>query len=221
VIDRDGSRIRTAFREFVAKVRPGVRLTPMQSIIFTDLTADDVDVLQATLRVHGVPTESELGNVTRYSMACPALPTCGLSLADAERVLPGVLRELEGEFAQLGIGDVPLTVRMTGCPNGCARPYNADIGFVGRRPGVYHVFVGGGLRGDRLSDLFAADVKIGQLVPTLRPLLEQYSRERVEGEGLSDYYQRARGNDTPRLLLTGQERPTGEFFQLSRAAVSS
>jgi sulfite reductase beta subunit-like hemoprotein len=104
-------------------------------------------------------------------------------------------------------------VRMTGCPNGCARPYNADVGLVGRRPGVYHVFVGGGLRGDRLADLFAADVKLDQIVPTLRPLLSRFAAERAIDEGLGDYYQRAIGNAAPRRLLTGQEKPTAARLQ--------
>lgn len=218
VADRNGENIRTAIREFVATVRPGVRLTPMQSILFAGLTEADLRVLEKTLATHGVRSGADLSNVVRYSMACPALPTCGLALADAERALPGVLVELEKEFEELGVSSVPLTIRMTGCPNGCARPYNADIGFVGRRPGVYHVFVGGGLGGDRLADLFAADVKIDQIIPTLRPLLEQFSRERSDREGLADYYHRARGTAEPRRLLTGQEKPTGTFFQLSRAA---
>src|SRR5258708_7079560 len=213
VADRDGERTRSAFLEIVATMRPGVRLTPMQSVLFTDLTESDVVTLQRILVAHGVRGEGELSNTVRYSMACPALPTCGLALADAERALPGLLEDLERELTRLHAGTVPLTVRMTGCPNGCARPYNADIGFVGRRPGVYHVFVGGGLRGDRLADLFASDVKIDQLVPTLRPLLERFASERHEDEGLGDFYQRVVGNVTPRRLLTGRETPTGGLFQ--------
>ena len=212
VADRGDQRARSAFRAFVERARPGVRLTPMQSILFTDLSASDVTLLHDTLRAHGVPAAEEIGTVTRHSMACPALPTCGLSLAESERALPDVLKVLEAEFTRLGIQDIPLTVRMTGCPNGCARPYNADIGFVGRRPGVYHVFVGGGLRGDRLADLFASDVKVDQLLPSLQPLLERYSRERRSHEGLSDFYHRARGSASTRTLLTGQEKPSGGFF---------
>jgi sulfite reductase beta subunit-like hemoprotein len=123
-----------------------------------------------------------------------------------------VLATLEAELRRLDVAHVPLTVRMTGCPNGCARPYNADIGFVGRRPGVYHVFVGGGLRGDRLADLFAADVKLEQLVHVLRPLLERFARERHPDESLGDYYQRFVDRTQPRTLLTGLESPTQVLF---------
>ncbi|MEP6622572.1 MAG: NADPH-dependent assimilatory sulfite reductase hemoprotein subunit [bacterium] len=211
--DHDDVRTRSAFREIVSTVQPGVRLTPMQSVLFTDLTESDVGKIKRILAAHGVLGEGELSNTVRYSMACPAMPTCGLALAESERALPAVLAQIEQELARLAVADVPLTVRMTGCPNGCARPYNADIGFVGRRPGVYHVFVGGGLRGDRLSDLFAADVKVEQLIPTLRPLLERFAAERHPGEGVGDYYQRVAGNDAPRRILTGQEKPTAARIQ--------
>jgi sulfite reductase beta subunit-like hemoprotein len=213
IADRQGDHTRSAFREFVAAVRPGVRLTPMQSVLFTDLTESDVATLRRLLASHGVRGEGELSNVVRYSMACPALPTCGLALAESERALPSVLEELERELDRLKAADVPLTVRMTGCPNGCARPYNADIGLVGRRPGVYHVFVGGGLRGDRLADLFAGDVKVDQIIPTLRPLLERYAAERSASEGLGDFYQRLVGNRAPRRLLTGSEKPTAALVR--------
>jgi sulfite reductase (ferredoxin) len=212
IADRGEERMRSAFRDAVRTHAPGVRVTPMQSLLFSDLDSRQVDLLRDLLASHGVREVKSLSNVERYSMACPALPTCGLALADSERALPGVLLELEREIASLGLSDVPLTVRMTGCPNGCARPYNADIGFVGRRPGVYHIYVGGGLHGDRLADLFANDVKLPELVPALRPLLARFARERASGESLGDFYQRAAGNSQPRRLLTGSETPTGAIF---------
>ena len=123
------------------------------------------------------------------------------TLSDAERQLPDVLDELEREFETLGIDDSELTIRMTGCPNGCARPYNADIGFVGRKPGVYHIFVGGGLGGDRLADLFAADVPVERMLETLRPLLRRFAGERNGGEGLGPFYRRITGRTERRTLL--------------------
>lgn len=206
-------RLRSVIRDVVRTHRCSVRITPMQSLILADLSHEQVFAVRETLVRGGVPLESDLSNIVRYSMACPALPTCGLALADSERALPAVLVELDEEFNRLGIQDVPLTVRMTGCPNGCARPYNADIGFVGRRPGVYHVFVGGGLSGDRLADLFAADVGVADIIPTLRPLLERYARDRESCEALGDFYQRALGQRAARTLLSGREQPTGGAFQ--------
>lgn len=216
VIDREHRRTRQAFREIARRLKPEVRLTPMQGILFAQLSPEAAAEALRILAAHGVPTEGDLTPLRRYALACPALPTCGLSLAESERALPGVLDSLAPVFADLGIDDVPLTVRMTGCPNGCARPYNADIGFVGRRPGVYHVFVGGGLRGDRLADLYLADVKVDQIAQQLRPLLLRYAAEREAHESVGDFYQRvmARGQERhgPRRLLTGQETPTALTF---------
>ncbi|MFO0830043.1 MAG: NADPH-dependent assimilatory sulfite reductase hemoprotein subunit [Phycisphaerales bacterium] len=214
VVDRDGVRYRSAFRAIVERLRPGVRLTPMQSILFTDLAPAAVDELETILREHGVPTIDELSNARRWSMACPALPTCGLALADSERVMPSVIDVIEREFTRLGIDDVPFTVRMTGCPNGCARPYNADIAFVGRKPGIYHIYAGGGLGGDRLADLYAADVPIERFVDALRPLLDRYRAERRPDESIGDFYQRAIGATAPRRVITGKESPTAHLVEL-------
>jgi sulfite reductase (ferredoxin) len=151
---------------------------------------------------------SELSLARRYSMACPALPTCGLALTESERVMPKVVDDFERELERLGLDDEPITLRMTGCPNGCARPYTADIAFVGRKPGEqYNVYVGGGLAGDRVADLYAEDVPADELVSVLRPLLEAFARRR-NGEAFSDFYQRLIGNPTRRDRITGKEEAT-------------
>ncbi len=215
IIDRDDVKYRSAFRQIVREVAPGIRLTPMQSILFTDLTPDNVATIRSILREHNVAELDDLSHVRRFSMACPALPTCGLALTDAERQLPKVLDELEVEFERLGIDDTELTIRMTGCPNGCARPYNADIGFVGRKPGFYHVFVGGGLGGNELADLFAPDVSITGIVTTLRPLLARFASERRPLEGLGAFYRRIVGRTHQRVLLTGKEVPTSPLVSVT------
>ncbi len=218
VADGEGARYRTALREVVRRLSPSVRLTPTQSVLLCDLAPERVDEVVGILREHGVAPVEALSNVRRYSMACPALPTCGLALAEAERLFPSVVDTLEAEFARLGLEDSALTVRMTGCPNGCARPYNADIGFVGRKPDVYHVFVGGSLGGDRMADLFAADVRVEEIVETLRPLLERFRDERRGEESLGDFYQRAMaagtgaGEARARTLITGDEEATRDRF---------
>lgn len=216
--DGPGPRYRSAFRRIAEELRTGIRLTPMQSILFTDLLPEETDRLIAILREHGVPLVEELSQARRWSMACVALPTCGLALTDAERAMPGVIDTLERELARLGIGDLSLTIRMTGCPNGCARPYNADIAFVGRKPGVYHIFVGGGLGGDRLADLYAADVPVDRFVAELAPLFHRYAAERRGEEQLGDFYRRIVPSSAPRTLLTGRETPTAPLVQLSVGA---
>ncbi|MGQ0764845.1 MAG: NADPH-dependent assimilatory sulfite reductase hemoprotein subunit [Gemmatimonadota bacterium] len=211
--DRGDVKLRRGLREVIASVRSGIRLTPMQSLLLTDLTSSQVEESFELLAKHGVQARSTPAPALRHSMACPALPTCGLALADAERALPAVVTALDDRLAQLGVLDAPIVVRMTGCPNGCARPYSADIGFVGRRPGVYHIFVGGGIRGDRLADLFAADVRLEKIAETVDPLLSGWASGRAPGEALGDWYQRAMGPRAPRHLLTGRELPTLATFQ--------
>jgi sulfite reductase (ferredoxin) len=218
IADTPKSRFRTAFREIVTRHAPGVRLTPMQSILFTDLTKEIADDIERILEQHDIVPARALSHARRWSMACVALPTCGLALTDAERQLPSLIDEFEFELASLGLADVPLTIRMTGCPNGCARPYNADIGFVGLKPGVYHVFVGGGLAGDRLADLYLADVPVAEVLPKLRPLLTRFAQDRRPGESLSDFYRRLYDRPAARTLLTGRETPTAPLVQLTVSA---
>lgn len=215
----DGPRLKTALQEIVERLRPGVVLAPHQNLFLTDLTEDDVEEVEAVLQVHDA-LPGELSAARRYSMACPALPTCGLALGDAERALPGLIDVLEEKLLSLGLDDEPFTIRMTGCPNGCARPYSADLGFVGRGPGLYDVFVGGRLAGDRLADLYAAKVKLAKIPELLTPLFEAWSRERYPEEGLGDYYQRAfRDGQHHRTLLTGSKEETMQEVVEERLAV--
>ncbi len=204
--DADGVNKLTGVREVVRELQADVRITAEQNLLFTHVPAGRKDRLIEILREHNVPLNEEISAVRRNAMACPALPTCGLALADAERVLPDILTELEGVLHELGLGEDEIGVRMTGCPNGCARPYTADIAFVGRGPGAYDVYCGGRLAGDRLVDLLAEKVSTEEIIPTLRPLLEQYVQERETGEGFGDWWQRALGRrNEPRTLLRGSK----------------
>lgn len=217
ITDAPGHRLKSALHEIVARFRPAVHLTAQQNLLLAGLDAADLDAVEAVLRAHGVTLPSELPAVRRYSMACPALPTCGLAVAESERAIPGVLDRLESELTALGLRDAPLTVRMTGCPNGCARPYTADLAFVGRSLGLYHVYVGGGLAGDRLVDLYRADVRVEELLESVRPLLARWAAERREREGLGDFYQRVLGRSEPRTAITGREQETAHLVQLQAA----
>jgi sulfite reductase beta subunit-like hemoprotein len=208
IVDTGEQRIKSALHEIVTRLRPGVRLTAQQNLLLTDLDADAVETVERILEAHGVTLPTRLSAARRFSMACPALPTCGLAVAESERALPDILDRFEAELAELGLRDAPLTIRMTGCPNGCARPYTADLAFVGRSLGLYHVYVGGGLAGDRLVDLYRADVHLDDLLESVRPLLQRWAAERHEGEGLGDFYQRLMGLRARRTMVTGRELPT-------------
>jgi sulfite reductase (ferredoxin) len=201
--DGDGLQWLSAIRDAVDRFRPGVRITPHQNLLLTNVRDDQREPLINALRDSGMKLVDDITRARRHSMACPALPTCGLALADAERALPSVIDELEALFEELGIDDADIGIRMTGCPNGCARPYTADIAFVGRSPGVYDVYCGGRLAGDRLVDLLAEKVGQEEIVDVLRPILVSYRDERLHGEGFGDYWQRLVGHDQPRTILTG------------------
>jgi sulfite reductase (ferredoxin) len=192
--DHDDFRLKSALREICRTIKPGIRLTAHQSILFTDVDPADREKLETILRSHGIKLSEEISNVRRWSMACVAWPTCGLAITESERALPGIIDQLEVELAKLGLSNETFTLRMTGCPNGCARPYNCDIGLVGKAVGKYTVFAGGRLLGDRLNFNFRDMVPADEVVPTLVPLLAYFKQERTAGETLGDFCHR-KGRD--------------------------
>jgi sulfite reductase (ferredoxin) len=123
-------------------------------------------------------------------MACVAWPTCGLAITESERALPSIIDHLEPELAKLGLSSEIFTIRMTGCPNGCARPYNSDVGLVGKTAGKYTIYVGGRLLGDRLNVVYKDLVPGEEIVAELVPLLAYFKHERVEGETFGDFCHR-------------------------------
>jgi sulfite reductase (ferredoxin) len=188
--DEGDFRLRTALRALVERWQPRIRLTPMQDLLLCDLPAAAIADVEATLRAHGVLPPSRLSLVQTHSMACPAIPTCGLALSEAERTLPKIVDEMEAELQRLGLTQDKIGIRMTGCPNGCVRPYQSDIGIVGRSGDKYTIYVGGNLVGSRLNFELKDLVPMARIVPTLRPLLEDFKRNRQNGEGFGDYCQR-------------------------------
>ncbi|MEX0819626.1 MAG: NADPH-dependent assimilatory sulfite reductase hemoprotein subunit, partial [Pirellulaceae bacterium] len=184
--DDDSLQLKSALREICGRLKPGLRLTSHQDILFTDVEARDKQTLESILRDHGVTLSEDVSMVRRMSMACVAWPTCGLSITEAERALPGIMDQLEVEIAKLGLGREQFTVRMTGCPNGCARPYNSDVGLVGKTAGKYTVFVGGRLLGNRLNFIYQDLVPEAEVVPTLVPLFVYFKQGREEGETFGD-----------------------------------
>ncbi|HEV2969976.1 MAG TPA: NADPH-dependent assimilatory sulfite reductase hemoprotein subunit [Pirellulales bacterium] len=193
--DAEGHRLKSALREICGGYRPGVRLTAHQSLLFTDVLPQDRSDFEEILRRHRVKLSHEISNVRRWSMACVAWPTCGLAITEAERALPGMIDQLEVELAKLGLSSDVFTLRMTGCPNGCARPYNSDIGLVGRAADKYTVFVGGRLLGDRLNFIYKDMVPAAEVVPTLVPLFVYFKAARDNGETFGDFCRRKGAED--------------------------
>jgi sulfite reductase (ferredoxin) len=182
--------LRAALTEIVERFELDVRITPRQDLLLTGIeSAQRAEVIDV-LRRHGVALADDLTPVRRLAMACPALPTCGQALAEAERVAPDVLKVLEAELAGRGLGDLDLHVRMTGCPNGCARPYTAEIGIVGRTKTGYDIHLGGAPGGDRLAPAVARSVKLADLPGVLGPWLDRFAQERSDGERFGDFVHR-------------------------------
>ena len=190
-IKDDGDfRLRTGLRELLTRYPVEVRITGQQNILLTDLNAEDEAPIRELLREHGVKTKEEITQARRFAMACPALPTCGLAVAESERFLPGVIDSLERELDALGLGAEEISIRMTGCPNGCARPYTAELAFVGKSLGKYNVYVGGSFEGTRLVSEYAEMVSDTELVELVTPLLRYWRDARKWGERFGDFCNR-------------------------------
>ena len=202
VRDNGDRRIRSGLRALVQKFNPAVVITPQQNIILSGFTTEQKAEVEQTLRAFGIPTVEELSNVRRNAMACPALPTCGLALAEAERYLPDVIDQLEKDVADLGLDQEQFAVRMTGCPNGCARPYMGEIGLVGRTLGKYTIFLGGNMEGTRMNVQYRDLVPAAELPSVLRQVLQTYKQTRLPSERLSDWAQRIGVEKIDELLAT-------------------
>lgn len=219
IIDDARRRWKTALRILVETLRPTVVLTPQQNLLLADLAEDEIPQIEKVLRTYGLPIPDRLSFVRRHSLACPAMPTCGLALAEAERVFADVTLEFERALADLGLDDTPMALRMTGCPNGCVRPYNADLGLVGRKPGHYDMFVGGTLSGTRLGELYEESVPQDRLVARFQPLLEDWAMRRRAKESLGDFYDRCWRGAGRRNILTGEKvEPSASRIGQSRSA---
>lgn len=190
IVDAGEHRLKTGLHEIITRFRPGIRLTTNQDLLLTDVAPEDRPQIDEILRAHGIRQDYELSNARKYAMACPAMPTCGLAIAESERVLPDVIDELEAELARLGLSEEKFSVRMTGCPNGCARPYVADIGLVGRSLDRYTIFLGGRMEGTRLNWQYQDLVPLTEIVSTLRPLFVFYKEHRTPGEAFGDFCER-------------------------------
>lgn len=177
-----------ALEEIAAETGVEFRLTATQNVVLVDVVAGQRARIEAILAAHQVGSFPR--PLRRASMACPALPTCGLALAESERWLPSLLDSLEGLLAEQGLGSEEISVRVTGCPNGCARPYMAEIGFVGKSPGRYQLWLGGNRSGTRLNSLYRETIKAEELAETLRPLFARYAEERWPEEAFGDWTHR-------------------------------
>jgi len=192
--DSEHGKYRTAFREIAQRFGFPVRLTTNCNLIFHDIEPALQAEVTRILESYGVKEPAELTTARQIGQACVALPTCGLALAESERVFPSVLDKIDVILGELGLESEPILVRMTGCPNGCARPYNADFSFVGRAPGKYAFYVGGSVTGERLAGLQEKVVLLDEIPARVRALLEEFVQNRLGQETFSDYWGRTHVN---------------------------
>jgi sulfite reductase (NADPH) hemoprotein beta-component len=191
VKDSGRHKLKTALRHVAdAFENVELRLTANQNIIIANVSDQDKHPINMLLTAYGVRTEKQTSALHAAAMACPALPTCGLALAESERMLPGFIDRIEKLLAEVGLDHEEIIIRSTGCPNGCARPYMAEIGFVGKSPGRYQVWLGGDTAGTRLNRVWKDVIKETDLEIEFRPLFERFAKERNPGERFGDWCQR-------------------------------
>ncbi len=191
VKDQGGLKMKTALRH-IADAFQSVefRLTANQNVVLANVTDEDKHPINMLLAAYGVKTENQTSILHAASMACPSLPTCGLGLAESERYLPGLIDRLQKVCDDLGLGGEEIIIRSTGCPNGCARPYMAEIAFVGKAPGRYQVWLGGDVSGTRLNRVWKDVVKDPDIENELRPVLARFATERSANERFGDWCDR-------------------------------
>ncbi|QHM19220.1 Sulfite reductase [NADPH] hemoprotein beta-component [Bacillus subtilis] len=191
ITDYDDYKLMTGLRE-IAKVHTGeFRLTANQNLMIANVSSDKKEEISALIEQYGLTDGKHYSALRRSSMACVALPTCGLAMAEAERYLPTLLDKIEEIIDENGLRDQEITIRMTGCPNGCARHALGEIGFIGKAPGKYNMYLGAAFDGSRLSKMYRENIGEADILSELRVLLSRYAKEREEGEHFGDFVIRA------------------------------
>lgn len=188
--DLPNYRLKTALRKVAEQFKPEVRLTASQNILLVNISDEQRAGVDAILQEHNVSAANPFSPSRLASMSCPALPTCGLALAESERALPEIITRIEALLKECGLEREEIVIRMTGCPNGCARPYMAEIGFVGKGPNRYQLYFGGNEASTRLNRLYKDVVKTEEIENELRPVLQRFVQERKPGERFGDFTNR-------------------------------
>lgn len=191
VKDTEDYKLKTALRK-IAEIHTGdFRLTPNQNLVIASVDETKKPEIEAIIDEYGLTDGKHYTGLRRNSMACVAFPTCGLAMAESERYLPSLITKIEELLDEAGLNDEEITIRMTGCPNGCARPALAEIAFIGKAPGKYNMYLGASFTGDRLNKIYKENIGEEEILESLRPILLQYAKERNEGEHFGDFVVRA------------------------------
>ncbi len=208
ILDRGDFKLKTALREIVEKFKMPMLVSPHQNVILYDIKPANQQEIKQILQGYGIKTETEIDPLVRTAMACPALPTCGLAITESERAIPGVLERIRALLNKLGLSQEQFVIRMTGCPNGCARPYVAELGFVGSAPETYQIWLGGSPSQTRLAQPVIDKLHIDYLEAFLEPILVNFKQNRLSaGESFGDFCHRI-GLDTIRELTASYQQNT-------------
>jgi sulfite reductase (ferredoxin) len=183
-------RLKSALKKIIETYRLPMILTPSQNAILYDVRPEDKPAIAQILADHGIKSETEIDSLERYSMACPALPLCGLATAEAERVLPSILERMRNVLIKVGLPDESFITRMTGCPNGCARPYLAEVGFVGNGANQYQLWLGASPNQTRLAEVYIEILNADDLETTLEPVFAFFKKRRRKDESFGDFCHR-------------------------------
>lgn len=204
VHDTETLQLKTALREIVQQFNLPMLLTPSQNVILYDIAPEHQGTIQQLLSKYGIRREDEIDPLVRYSMACPALPTCGLAITESERILPSILQRIRALLDRLGMGDEEFIIRMTGCPNGCARPYLAELAMVGIGPDTYQLWLGASPNQTRLAQVYIERLPLNDLEAELEPVFTFFRAEREPGESFGDFCDRV-GLDAIRTFVSTYE----------------
>ncbi len=191
IADRPGAALQTGLRAIAAVHRGVLALTTNQNVIVAGVPAEQRAAIDALLESHGLTNERRSTALRAHALACVAFPTCGLAMAESERYLPSLLDKLDAIVTAAGLTGDPITIRMSGCPNGCSRPYLAEIALVGKAPGKYNLYLGASANGDRLNALYRETIGEEEIIAALEPLLGRYAAERAPDERFGDFVVRA------------------------------
>jgi len=213
--DEGNFQLKTALREIVEKFNLSIRLTPHQNVILYDIDPGNKQGIQKILNHYGVVFDpGTIDPLVRYSMACPAFPTCGLAITESERAIPGILERIRALLDKIGLQKEHFVVRMTGCPNGCARPYMAELGFVGSAPEAYQVWLGGSSDQTRLALPYMEKLNLNDLETQLEPIFVYFKQSRQPEEGFGDFCDRL-GFDAIREFTAQYESQTVALSEIT------
>ncbi|MCM3781745.1 assimilatory sulfite reductase (NADPH) hemoprotein subunit [Neobacillus mesonae] len=191
IVDHEDYPLMTGLRE-IAKVHKGdFRLTANQNLVIGNVGPKSKKKIEKMIKDYGLTDGLHYSALRRNSMACVALPTCGLAMAESERYLPSLMEKIEPMLERNGLRDEEIVIRMTGCPNGCARPMLAELSFIGKAPGKYNMYLGGAFNGSRLNKLYKENIGENEILNSLEPMISRFAKEREDGEHFGDFVIRA------------------------------